>query len=589
MTRILNGLGLVALLGLILAPVAHADIVDDVWRGTNVRLNAARIHVRGNDYATGYWLLPKSAGTLNLHVPASTFGVNSDLVLNLWGSRSGNVITWTFDDTLPSPYYLGDANSVTRVRGTLKAFARQVRGADDPSCESASCPHNVELVLTGGSQVWVDGYTDIVFKFYWTEPVQVRQFVAYAGVPRPRLAALRVLTSTNRCPSSSATELSGEVVLSSPAPAGGTLVELFSVDASVGVLNVRVPEAQRTARFALRLPPHWGGPTVIQGSSGGMLQSQRVALNRCVTQVFEFTRWRQLPTVSIARLITNEGAVIARLANDESDSLITSKSTVQSLREALGVDRVDVKSVSASGDLFGTAYSYKGPAAVRMKSNEVKAGAQLRVDGYEALVGNAHGTPLVRWPDDKDVVYVVDEVGPAKREALTGLGSERLFFNALGESAAVVQTESGPRAALIAGKERHILLELESDIAALNDVGTVLGTARISGKQSQPFRWTREKGGELLPLPEGALSARALGLNASNWVVGTATAEDKSQLAFITPPDGEKSYPLSQLAPKELEKAGLRIVEALSISDNLEVLVRAVDGDGKSVHLVLSP
>lgn len=117
MKRSLNGLLPLALLGFFLAQAAHADVVDDVWRGTNIRLNAARIRVKGNDYATGYWLLPKAANTLNLNVPARQFGLNSDLVLHMYGSRSGNVITWTFDDTLPSRYNLGDSTYVTRVRG----------------------------------------------------------------------------------------------------------------------------------------------------------------------------------------------------------------------------------------------------------------------------------------------------------------------------------------------------------------------------------------------------------------------------------------------------------------------------------------
>ncbi|NVJ23444.1 hypothetical protein HUW62_19655 [Myxococcus sp. AM011] len=589
MKRILNGLGLVALLSLWWSPVAQADVLDDVWRGTNVRLNAARIHVKGNDYATGYWLLPKASGTLNLNVPARDFGINSDVVLRMSGSRSGNVLTWTFNETLSTPYYLGGANSVTRVRGTLKALARQVRGADDPFCAHSACPHNVELLLTSGSQVWVDGYTDIVFKFDWTEPVSVRQFVAYAGMPRPRLSSVRVLTSTNRCQSSDPSELVGEVTLSSPAPTGGALVELMSVDASVGVLNVRVPEAQRTARFAMRLPPGWSGPTVIQASSGGVNQTLRVALQRCVLIVFPFKYWFTLPRYSIPRFVLNGGSVVARLENQESDSLITTKDTY-SLQEVLKANRVEVKGVSGSGDVFGTAYTSKGPNAFRLKASAVKSGPELWVDGYEALLGNAHGTPLVRWPDDKDTVYLVDEVGPMKHQGLAGLASGRIFFNALGEAASTVATSKGTRAVRIVGKESQVLVDQESEVTALNDVGVVLGTVRTSDKKLKPFRWSRKEGTQWLPLPEGFATAKAVSLNASGWAVGTATSEDgKTQSAFISTPDGKKSVPLSQVAPVELTKAGYRFVEALAVSDDFEVLVRAVDGEGQTVHLVLRP
>src|SRR5215217_302427 len=570
MKRILNRLGLLALLVLWWTPVAQADVLDDVWRGTNVRLNAARIHMRGNDYATGYWLLPKASGTLNLNVPARDFGINSDVVLRMSGSRSGNVLTWTFDETLASPYYLGSANSVTRVRGTLKALARQVRGADDPFCAHSACPHNVELLLTSGSQVWVDGYTDIIFKVNWAEPVTVRQFVAYAGMPRPRLSSVRVLTSTNRC--------------QSPNP-----TELVSVDASVGVLNVRVPEAQRTARFAMRLPAGWSGPTVILASSGGIRQTLKVAVFRCVVLTFPFKYWQLLPASSFPRFMLNGGAVVARLANQESDSLVTTKDTY-SLQEVLKADRVEVKGVSGSGDVFGTAYTSKGPSAFRLKASTVKSGAEVWVEGYEALLGNAHGTPLVRWPDDKDTVYLVDEVGPMKHQGLAGLASGRIFFNALGEAASTVATSNGTRAVRIIGKESHVLVDQESEVTALNDVGMVLGTALTSDKKLRPFRWSQKDGAKWLPLPEGFVSAKAVSLNASGWAVGTATSEDgKTQAAFISTPDGKKSVALSQVAPVELTKAGYRFVEALAVSDDFEVLVRAVDGEGQTVHLVLRP
>ncbi|MCE9668028.1 hypothetical protein LY474_09410 [Myxococcus stipitatus] len=590
MKRCLNGLGLVALLGLLLASSAHADVVDDVWRGTHVRLNAARIRVHGNTFATGYWLLNKSANSLDLHVPARDFGVGSDLMLNLYGSRSGNVITWTFDDTLPRPYSLGGANSVTRVRGTLRAFARLVRGADDPYCERAACPHNVELVLTSGSQVWVDGYTDIVFKVFWTEAVEVQQFVAYAGVPRPRLSSVRMLTSTNRCPATVPTELSGEVTLSSPAPTGGTLVELLSVDASVGVLNVRVPEAQRTARFALRLPSGWSGPTVIQAASGGAVHKLAVGLMKCVFEVVPFKAWASLPVSVIPRFLLEGGAVVARVEGEESDTLFTSRMEPYPLREVLGVERVDVRAVNSGGDLFGTAYGPKGTGAFRLRAGAVKSGVEQWVEGYEALTGNAHGVPLVRWPEDADAVYLVDEVGPLPKENLKGLAKARLRFNALGEVATTVETSKGVRAVRIFGEESTILVDEESEVSALNDVGMVLGTARTSEKLFRPFLWTPKGESQWLPLPEGFVSARGVALNDSGWVVGTATAADgKTKAAFLFRAGAEKTSLLDELAPEELRKAGYRIQEALAVTNELQVLVRAVDDQGQRVHLVLSP
>jgi hypothetical protein len=591
MTRSLNGHLALALLGLLLASTAHADVVDDVWRGTNIRLNAARIHVRGNDYAAGYWLLPKAAYTLDLNVPARDFGIDSDLVLRLHGSRSGSVITWTFDDTLPRPYYLGSANNVTRVRGTLRARAQQVRGADDPYCNNAPCPHNVELVLESGTRVWVDGYTDVVFHFSWTEEVQVRQFVAYAGVPRPSLASVRVTVPTFRCPSQAPSELSGEVTLSSPAPTGGILVDLMSVDASVGVLPVRVPEAQSFARFALRLPGGWSGPTVIYAASGGVRQSVRVSLNKCITALPAFTRWYFLAKHVLPRWVLRGGSVVASLEGSETDVLVTPDSEVLKLEEVLGASRVRVQGVQPTGDLFGTAYTEKGPSAFRLRAEKLEVRAELRLDGWEAVAANAHGTLLVRPAQDEGNIFRVDEVGPAKHPGLAELYPSRVLFNTRGQVAATVKTEEGSRALRIYGQDVKMLLDVESAVTALNDLGVFAGVAHSQDKGGlKPFRWSEEEGLQWLPLLEGHESARVTAINDGGWVLGTATAEEgKKRTAFITTPDGKTSLPLDTLLPEELAKEGLRIEEALSLSDDFQVLVRAVDGQGQPVHLVLSP
>ncbi|MFP2964229.1 hypothetical protein ACLEPN_42605 [Myxococcus sp. 1LA] len=591
MKRSLNGLMPLALLGFLLAPAAHADVVDDVWRGTNIRLNAARVRVKGNDYATGYWMLPKAANTLNLNVPARQFGLDSDLVLHLYGSRSGNVITWTFDDTLPSRYNLGDSTYLTRVRGTLKAYARQVRGADDPYCDSAACPHNVELTLAPGSSAKVSGYKTIVFNFDFTEDVHVQQFVAYGGVPRPRLSSMVVATPSSRCPSAGPSEMTGDVMLSSPAPTGGILVDLMSVDASVGVLPVRVPEGQRSARFTLRLPPHWTGPTVIYGASGGVRKSVKVSVNPCLIQLFPFVRWLRIDSLYVPSRLLNGGAVIARHKEAESDVLLTSKGETYWLNEVLGANPVRVTGVNSTGDVFGTAYTDKGPNAFLLRSDDVKAGAEQWLEGWEAVTANAHGTLLVRDPKDEKNIYRVDEVGPARHPGLSELLPSRVLFNALGEVALTLETEKGLRAARVFGKDVKVLLDNESEVTALNDVGVFVGTTLDSEKRPRPFIWSQQHGEpRWLPLPKGAVSARAVAINDGGWVLGTATAEDgKTQVPFLASPDGETAASLDELLPEELKKAGYRVLKALSLADDFSVLVQAMDEQGQRVHLVLSP
>ncbi|WP_043709441.1 hypothetical protein [Corallococcus macrosporus] len=589
MKHSLNGLLPLALLGFLLAQAAHADVVDDVRRGTNIRLNAARIRVKGNDYATGYWLLPKAANTLDLNVPARQFGLNSDLVLHMHGSRSGNVITWTFDDRLPSRYNLGDSTYVTRVRGTLKAYARQVRGSDDPYCESAACPHNVELTLAPGSSAKVSGYKTIVFDFDFTEDVQVKQFVAYGGVPRPRLSSMVVAIGA-RCPSWRASELSGTVYLGSPAPTGGTLVDLMSVDASVGVLPVRVPEGQRSARFTLRLPPHWKGPTVIYGASGGVRKSVKVGLRECPTLAFDFTKWFVLPMIFEPLHQLKQCSAVVRLKEKGTDFLFTPDAEVYPLNELLGVEQAWVAGVNTTGDLFGTAYTSKGPSAFRMRADDLKGGAEQWLEGWEAVTGNAHGTLLVRDPDEPWSLYRVDELGPAKHPGLSEVAPGRVLFNALGQVAATLDTERGTRAARIYGKDVKVLLDVESDFTALNDVGDFVGTARDSDKQLKPFIWSEEQELRWLPLPKGYVSARAVSINDAGWVLANAVSEDgKYQTAYLASPDGKSVTVLDDLLPEELSKAGYHVVEAVTLSDDYGALVRAVSERGERVQLVLCP
>ncbi|AKQ69513.1 hypothetical protein A176_006425 [Myxococcus hansupus] len=590
MKRSLNGLWPLALLGFFLAQAAHADVIDDVVRGTNLRLNAARIHVRGNDYSTGYWLLPKAAGTLNLNVPARQFGINSDLVLRMYGSRSGNVITWTFNDTLPSPYYLGSANSVTRVRGTLKALARQVRGADDPYCNSAACPHNVELVLTSGSSVFIDGYTDIIWKHYWTEPVAMRQFIAYGGVPRPRLSSMVVTTPVSRCPSPNATELYGDVVLSSPAPTGGILVDLMSVDARVGVLPVRIPEAQRSARFTVRLPPNWTGPTVIYAASGGVRRSVRLSVPECVRKPFEFVRYVQVEYRLALLGLLNGGALVARDRETDSDVFVTAKGETHKLNGVLRAEKVHVVGINTAGDVFGTAYTSKGAHAFRFRSDDVKAEPEVWLDGWEAVTANAHGTLLVRDPHKPEGLFLVDEVGPAPLSLVSKLKTRGLRFNALGEAAVTLETDKGLRAARVYGDKVDVFVETESEIHAVNDVGVFVGAVLEGEKYFRPFIWSDKKELQWLPLPEGFVSAKAVAINDGGWVLGNATADDgKTQTAFLVPPGAKQALRLDDLLPEDLKKAEYRVTRALALADDFGVAVLATDGQGQRVQLVLRP
>jgi hypothetical protein len=288
--------------------------------------------------------------------------------------------------------------------------------------------------------------------------------------------------------------------------------------------------------------------------------------------------------------VLNGGSVVGSVEGFKTDVLVTPNSETYWLNEVLGASQVQVAGVQSAGDVYGTAYTQKGPAAFRLRAEKVKSGAELWLDGWEAVTANAHGTLVVKTAEDPYNLYRVDEVGPAKHPGLAGLYPSRVLFNSLGQVAATVKTDKGTRAVRVYGKDVKWLVDGESEATALNDVGVLVGLARDPNKVLRPFRWSDEKGFQWLPLPDGYATARVTAINDGGWVLGTASSADgKTQTAFLATPDGKSSVPLDKLVPAELTKAGYRIQEALSLSDDFTVLVRAVNGQGQRVHLVLSP
>lgn len=577
-----------AVLSLAAARPSHADALDDVRRGTNVRLSGARIEVNSNTYGAGSWLLPKAAGTLDMNIPASSFGLASTLVLHMHGSRAGDTLVWTFDDTLVSPYDLGSSQRVSRVSGTLVVRASLVRGADDPSCDHASCPYDVQLTLAPGSLVTVDGYMDLGVHWGWSRVVTVQQLTLFAGVPRPRLASMSVTVPAARCASDVWSELAGTVTLSSPAPVGGISVDVQSADASVGALPVRVPEAATSASFTLLLPPNWNGATLVTAGSGGAVRSQRVALSACpVPQPFNSCMKFYYPLPPLVFL--PHGAAIVRV--EGSDLLLRERAEPLDLRKLLEAERVQVVGADGSGEISGTAWTSKGPQAFRIDTAAERPSVLQTLDGWETLAGNWHGNLLVApAANTGGGASRLDALGPLPFPGLEGLASTRTIFNGMGEVALTVQTPEGPRATYVSGGEQKTLVDTESEVVGLSDTGEVVGQARESGKGGWSlFRWSARHGLTWLPALPNTTSAVAVGINVGGWVVGNATGvERKTPHPFIISPEG-RVMALEGLVPDRLRADGCELYEVLGIDDDNQVFVQLVNPEGGFTYGALQP
>jgi hypothetical protein len=76
--------------------------------------------------------------------------------------------------------------------------------------------------------------------------------------------------------------------------------------------------------------------------------------------------------------------------------------------------------------------------------------------------------------------------------------------------------------------------------------GLVAGSSSLnSGANALPFRWSEAGGMEPVPLPPGTTTGGARGVNASGWVVGTASAATAIPYLY----DGTASYQLESLIP----------------------------------------
>ncbi|MBJ6761077.1 hypothetical protein JGU66_09905 [Myxococcaceae bacterium JPH2] len=576
---------------LVLSSTALAGPADDFVRGASLRVNHATVTFDGHAYSATDYVIAKNSGSLNLVLRAQDFGFASDLVVHMTGSRSGNTVTWDFDDWLPTPYDLGGFYSLRRVYGHLVANVELVYGTDSPACGgTALCPYNVRLRLGAGTWLRVAG-SGPFWHPNFDEAISVSTFTAFGGLPRPRLSWLNLQRPARYCVGSAPTYFAGEVTLSTPAPTGGAWVDFTSsYGAGISVAGLYLAQGQTYGRFDVRVAPGFEGTARLTASSGGAVASELVEMKQSPF-CFKSVDWLNIKAVLcekclLVRAVNARGDVLGQQGG--SDVVVTAQGTTLNLAKLMGAEHVDGSRLNVWGQVTGTAL-INGTAQsflfdttnLKAKPTVLKAGAALGLNDVGTVVGSQ--------TDGKTTRAFLFDGQEVRSLPLQAEWSTAVAVNNRGVVAGSYDSGKGHRAFRAFLDTAEDLGDLgggESEARALNEQGVVVGTAKTEKGTWTAFLSRPKEGlkdlGSLEKLPFSVATA----INSAGWVVGMAHdgKPDGTRRAFLyTPAEG-----LIDLTSRVSPEAKLTVLEALDIDDSGQVLVRA-QRDGKDGFYLLAP
>ena len=250
------------LLTFLLPTTALAATPTDVEYGTNIEVDALTVTVDGESRGVGGLTLQKPANSLSLSVPLQYLGIPSSGNLHASGTKSGNMIIWSFDEHLSVD--LGGADDINRIHGWLAVQVQPMGFWETLTCNlSGKCSRNAKLDIVTSSIV-IEG--DTVFGIQWSEPVFINTFQATGGVGTPRLAAVTGPTQAHSS-SGSHEHFYSTLHMSGPAPSSGATVEIASsIDPGLGFFvpsTVSIPPGKSSATVHYSLAPKFTGEVEI--------------------------------------------------------------------------------------------------------------------------------------------------------------------------------------------------------------------------------------------------------------------------------------------------------------------------------------
>ncbi|MEL6546627.1 MAG: hypothetical protein AAFQ82_18520, partial [Myxococcota bacterium] len=555
-------------LPLFAASTAHADPIDDVRTGRNVKFISARAHYDGDTFHAGAWEISKAPGSLDMVVPLSFVGVSHPGVVTLRGSRSGADLQWTFDTRLSPDLRSGDIR-VKRVNGTIVARARYVPGSSSPTCSGVSCGANVVLTEARPTTIRVRGCAEWFLGCKnFDERVTVRSFRAYAGIPRPKLNRVAMWDGSKRCSNPAPTRLTGVVTLRSNAPAGGAYVDLRSTQRSkVRVSPVRVAAGRRSARFHVQLAGGWAGAAQIVASAGGAVDLALVEREDCKPD-WLWEVLRELPLYADYgqyQTILPQGQVVLR-----GDELTLIVDSVNGKAFDLGAlkdwGKATVVDVTANGELIGTVVRDNQSHAFRWNIQQ-DAEEPVFFEGFTPVAVNDHGLALARKDEGREWFYL-DDFGPVEVPELQGLEVESAVAGRDRRFTVTVKEEDSHRILQLDSKEPKILAE--SAVALdVNASGAVLAQRDLGAGKTWPLLIDPELGEVELPIPEFCESVAAVALAEDYRVLLNGWCGGKSAPFWIDL-DGNIQW-LKEFLAADAEWS------AVALSDDGQILLRARD------------
>lgn len=563
------GTGLVACAALLAARSASASPADDVRRGASVLFRTAHLEIDDKSLTAGGLVLSKAPGTLDGTINTADLGADFSMNVHMHGIAVGNVITWTFDETLPVPQEVAFDTHLTRLAGQLVARVDHISEDTDPTCNTSSCPYSV--VLTALPTSSVTAYGTAPFWTTWSRTSTELQFQMLGGLPRPILNDLEVDVPSRLCAVDRDRYFTGRVTIATPAPDGGGVVRLMS-DRPEFFPDQRVNvDAYRTQKgFLVRIPAGFGGDVTMWAAAGGAARTVPIHVQKQCLQQLGYTlrdilpRKKFPPWVIDDLRILDHGEAAARVADQW--YLADANQNIYPADEVLGFHAKEIFPTFLR-DLYGMGDVPKlGFSAFQVRPDDGKV---IPIPGFSIQGVSSLGTAFGAWTQKAPMGAYYN-------------GSE-LFSLAVGKESGITTSSGGM---LLAGQytkdqvQRGFVfygdkpfdiggLGGETRVTAANSASDVVGWTRDIKGRSRAFLLSRGKKLKVFDAVP-SYAQKAVGIDDNGLaVVNALDAKGKPDGVYLVG-DSIGVVSLKSLLPDQ----SFSPIEALSMTGGGDVVAR---------------
>lgn len=201
-------------------------------------------------------------------------------------------------------------------------------------------------------------------------------------------------------------------------------------------------------------------------------------------------------------------------------------------------------------------------------------------DPQQTMLWAADGSITELRSDKPGTLYPADV--NARREVVGYLLPRGLFSSGI---AFVWAAETGTT---LLGRLPGSEPDSKTQAYAINDAGVVVGSGALTDLGlSTAFRWTADRGYELLDVPANCTNTNALDINNSGWIVGNCFGALPSGPFIWTGKEGFQ-FVADRIDPADPLRTRVRLISASAINDD-GMIAGWGEVDGKSAALVLLP